>query len=85
MITVIAKFIGEDGSLGFKHGVKYKLSVSHNIGIIDKQFDDCDIIISRIGTLTNGVMSKDNGKHRCIYKNIVTFLENWTEIANDKK
>ncbi len=83
VITVVAKFIGDDGSLGFKHGVKYKLSVSDNLsGIVDPKFKDADIIINRLGTLKDNIMTKDSGKHTCVYSNIVTFLENWTEIKN---
>ncbi len=65
MTKIYAKFIGEDGSLGYKNGREYILEVEATSGF--KTGHTIEI-------------SREDGGGFCPYKNIETFLENWTDI-----
>lgn len=67
MRTITAKFVGEDGSLDFKNGSKYKLTVHINT-------HTKEIIVKSIGILNIGAI--------CVYTNIYRFFDNWSEINN---
>ena len=67
MRTITAKFVGEDGSLDFKNGSKYKLTVHINT-------HTNEIIVKSIGVLNTGAI--------CVYTNIYKLLDNRSEINN---
>lgn len=69
METIAATFNGKDGSLGFRTGNRYKLEIECNTGEMG------DVSIRSIGNLNIG--------QGCIYKNVIKFLENWTNINTD--
>lgn len=68
---ITAKFKGEPGSLGFKHGEPY------NLGIVFHCSGKVSITHERPGTII--------GYQPCEYSNFKTFLDNWEEITNLKR
>lgn len=66
-----ARFIGESGSLGLKHGEVYLLSINVKN----------DYIVVEICTA-----SEDRSEYieSCPYSSIIAFLKNWDEISKIK-
>lgn len=71
--TMQARFIGQDGSLGYRTGHEYALVVQE-YGILDRFFFGVSLKIHRL---------YDNGGH-CPYKSMKTFLQNWEVIHSAK-
>lgn len=69
MKTITAKFKGEDGSMGFKNGSRYKLVVTSLTRPLKH------ISIQSVGVLNTGGI--------CVYSSAIKFLENWTDINTD--
>lgn len=69
MKIITARFIGEDGSLGFRNGVLYKLELDCNT----EEYGD-------VSVQSIGVLNKNQG---CIYDSVIKFLDNWTDIKTD--
>lgn len=76
MIQLTAKFIGTDGSLGYKHGKTYNLHLLLNNGFWARVFNEPQFVIWRMDKSVSGFPVMPT----CPYKNIATFMANWTNI-----